>query len=505
MRSEERIAIVAALLLLMSGCAPGMFNAVNPNAYSPPNPSSTWSPMKGSRLISSKNCQTLLPETFGMNELSLSELIDIALQNNPTTKQTWAQARSAAGVYGQSLSDYYPNVQFDGSYIRMRGSVPGLQGQSTSSSTTSQSITSFAGTAVNTSYQTNASPDVLVTYTLLDFGVRSNIAETARQALYYADLTHNQQIQTILQVVMNDYYYYLYQSAILKSDEANLENAQASLDAANQRFALGLAALGDVAQARTQFLQSKITLTNQKQAIENAFAQLAVDLGLPANIPFKVQPMPEQISADPILSSVDALVELAQTQRQDFLASQANVSSKAAALQYAKAQVYPIVNGAFDIGRTWYTWTLNDTYHFAAEVSITFPIFAGFYYQNGIRKARADLETARAQMLQTELGVIQNVATSHMGVKTAADNLKYTEEYLKAAELEFDIELKSYKAGTATILNVLSAQSSLADARSKKAGAQFQWFTSLAAIAYATGSLCFDTPCFQPCEGEPCD
>lgn len=502
-KQKHRFA-AAALFLTAGGCSTGMFNAANPSALSPPTQYATWSPMKGTKLISSKNCQTLLPETFGTNELSLAELIDIALQNNPTTKQTWSQARSAAGVYGQSLSDYYPSISFDGSYIRSRGSVPGLQGTTTSSATTTQPLSAFSGTGFNTAYQTNASPDILVSYTLLDFGVRSSIAETARQALYYADLTHNQQIQNVLQIVMNDYYYYLYQSAILRSNEANLENAQASLDAANQRFALGLAALGDVAQARTQYLQSKISLTNQKQAVENSFAQLAVDLGLPANIPFKVQPMPEQIEAEPILASVDSLVELAQTQRQDFLASQANVCSKAAALKYAKSQVYPIINGSFDIGRTWYTWTLNDTYHFALELDLTFPIFAGFNYINGIRKAKADLETARAQMLQSELGVIQNVTTSHMGVKTAADNLKFTEEYLAAAELEFDIELKSYKAGTATILNVLNAQSSLADARSKKAGAQFQWFSSIAALAYATGSLCFDTLCIQPEENE-CD
>ncbi len=500
----RKILGASAVLLAAGGCSTGMFSAANPNTLAPPTPYATWSPMKGTRLVSSKDCQTLLPDTFGANELSLAELIDIALQNNPTTKQTWAQARSAAGVYGQSLSDYYPNVQFDGSYIRSRGSTPGLQGSSTSANTTSQSIAAFSGTNFSVAYQTNVSPDVLITYTLLDFGVRKSIAEAARQALYYADLTHNQQIQTILQLVMNDYYYYLYQAAIKESYVANLENAAASLDAANQRFALGLAALGDVAQARTQYLQSKINLSNQGQSVENSFAQLAVDLGVPANIPFKVQPMPEQVNAEPILASVDALVEIAQTQRQDFLASQANVCSKAAALNYAKSQVYPIINGAFDIGRTWYSWTLNDKYHFALELSLTCPLFAGFYYQNGIRKARGDLEAARAQMLQTELGVIQSVTTSHMSVKTAADNLKFSEEYLKAAELEFDIELKSYKAGTVTILNVLSAQSSLADARSKKAGAQFQWFSSLAALAYATGSLCFDNLCLEPVEGE-CD
>jgi outer membrane protein len=113
--------------------------------------------------------------------------------------------------------------------------------------------------------------------------------------------------------------------------------------------------------------------------------------------------------------------------------------------------------------------------------------------------AQANLEGSKAQLMQTELTIIQHVTTAHLGVKTAAQNLKDAVEYLKSAELEFKIALSSYKAGTATILDVMSAQSSLADARSKQAGSQRDWFTSLAAIAYATGSLC-SAPEEAPCE-----
>lgn len=477
---RKRSVFLCALLSLCS-C---MREATNPFSLAPETPFSSWSPMKGNRLISSRFCQTLLPDTFGPNELSLAELLDIGLHNNPTTKKTWAQARSAAGQYGQSLSSYYPNINFNGTYTRTRASAY------------------YGGAAVQMYYETSASPDVQLSYTLLDFGKRSSAAETALQSLYYADLTHNQQLQTVLQTIMNDYYNYLYQRAILHSCEANLENAQASLDAANQKFALGLAALGEVAMARTQFLQKKINLTSQKQAVENSFAQLAFDLGLPADVPFQVQPLPEQVAAEPILDSIASLVEIAQKQRQDFLASEATVRSKEAALKNAKAQFLPTVSTSLDVGHYWFNGGLEEKGpHWTAQFSLTLPLFSGFYYRNGVRVAKANLQQAQAQMLQTELNVIQNVTTAHMNVKTSAQNLRYSLEYLQAAELEFDIALKSYKAGTMTLLDVLSAQSSLADARTKKAQAQYEWFSALAAIAYATGSLC--TPqCEDSCERE---
>ncbi len=96
-------------------------------------------------------------------------------------------------------------------------------------------------------FATQAGPDLTLSYTLFDFGQRTSAAAAAREALYFADMTHNQEIQSVIQTTMDAYYNYLYQLAASSLTTANLENAQIALDAANERFALGLAALGDVA------------------------------------------------------------------------------------------------------------------------------------------------------------------------------------------------------------------------------------------------------------------
>lgn len=467
------------LMTLLASCAR---DALDPFALAPSTPFSSWTPLKGNRLISAKFCETLLPPTFADGEMNLAELIDIGLQNNPLTKQTWALARAASAQYGQSLSPFYPNIEFSGQYTRQKGEF--IQG----------------GSLPPIPYlTTTAGPDVTLSYTLFDFGQRTSQAMAAREALYAADWSHNQQIQSIIQIIMNDYYDYIYQIKLEGSTIANLENAKASLDAANQRFALGLAAMGDVAQARTQYLQSKIQLTNQKQTLENAFAALATDLGLPANISFKVQSMPDEIVSEPCLESVDQLVAIAQTQRPDLRAAAANIRSKESLVANARRAVYPVVATNLDIGKYWFDHGRQELHpHWTAEISINFPLFRGFFYKNGIKNAEANLENSRAQFIQTELAIIENVTTSHMNVKTAAQNLKDTEEYLKSAEVEFNIALSGYKAGVATILNVLSAQSSLADARSRKADAERAWYSALASVAFATGCLC--TPAEGACE-----
>ena len=452
-----------------------MHDAADPLSLSPSSPYATWSPLQGNKLISSCYCHTLVPPSFGQNELNLAEMIDIALQNNPSTKKTWAQARETAAQYGQTLSNFYPTINFTSQFTRVKS-------------------TFVVFPPPQLSYTTTAGPDVTLSYTLFDFGQRTAAATAAREALYHADWMHNQEIQTTLQTVMNDYYAYAYEQKALKAREADLANASASLDAANDRFALGLAALGDVAQARTQYLQSKINLTSQKQQVENAFALLAVDLGLPANVEFKVQPMPEQVDTNVLLESVDQLVAAAQAQRQDFLAAQADLRSKEASIVQARRAVYPVLSASLDIGKYWFQMGVGEDYHWSAELNVNIPLFNGFYYKNAVKQAEAKYEQAKAALMQSELGVIQQVTTSHMRVQTSASNLKDSNEYLKAAELEFDIALSTYKAGTGTILDVLKAQSSLVDARAKKAGSERDWFTALAALSAASGSLCMAAP-----------
>src|SRR5690606_38228063 len=95
-----------------------------------------------------------------------------------------------------------------------------------------------------------------------------------------------------------------------------------------------------------------------------------------------------------------------------------------------------------NMGQYWFQKGVREeTPHWSGELFVTFPIFDGFYIRNSVRNAEANLSASKAFLMQTELSVIQSVTTARLGVKTAAENLKDTDEYLKAAELEFQIAL----------------------------------------------------------------
>lgn len=459
----------------MAGCG-RQSPLTDPYCFAPCCFNSSWTPLNKSTTMTSKFCIPLFPKEYKEEDnLTLAELIDIALMNNPQTKQSWANARSAAAQYGQSLSSYLPEIDVSASYTREKQSDIDDMGQ---------------GRMIESFYLTIVDPEISLSYMIYDFGKRKSSSESAKQALYYADWMHNRQLQNVMQSVMNSYYEFQYQKEAERALKADLENAEASLDAANQKFVLGTAAIGDVVQAKTQYLQTKMELITQENNVQTSYATLLNILGIPANKKIKIENLPENADIDFVLNNLDNLIKTAESMRQDFLAAQAQVNYSKAQLDYAKSAGLPNLDSYFEIGRNYYSHNLHEDYNFQGILTLSFPLFKGLYYRNGIKNAESLLLKSKASLEQTELEIIKEVTISHSTVIASANTLNCSKDYLSEAKKRFDIAIASYKAGTQNILDVISAQSSLADARAKNAKSKKEWFSSIANLAYATGALC---------------
>src|SRR5204862_7854040 len=91
-------------------------------------------------------------------------------------------------------------------------------------------------------------------------GGRAGSIERARQNLCAANLTHNATIQnTVLQAEVA-YFNYMATTALLFAQRSVVAEAQANLNAAQQRNRVGLATIADVLQARTALYQEQLNL-----------------------------------------------------------------------------------------------------------------------------------------------------------------------------------------------------------------------------------------------------
>jgi len=189
------------------------------------------------------------------------------------------------------------------------------------------------------------------------------------------------------------------------------------------------------------------------------------------------------------LEDLDALIIKANRNRPDLMAAEASVKSTEQKIKAAQLKNAPVLTGSFDVGRQYYDHGISDTYDFNAALALTFPLFQGFYIENTVKKARAEYEESRANLLQVELSIIEEVSNYRSDIEFARESLTYAAAYLEAATEDFKVNLAKYKAGTTSIVDLINAQTAVADARAKLAKAQHSYFTSVSNLAYATGIL----------------
>jgi outer membrane protein TolC len=422
-------------------------------------------------------CVTVPPEGV---ELSGGELINIALGNNPQTKQTWAMAKAAAYNWRATQSAYYPEIEFIETVAFNEVAFPDI---STVNSPNETGITFGGFTAV-------AIHQFTLNFLLFDFGGRDATVEAARQGLLAANWTNNREIQTVVLQVLENYYNHL---AALGDQDAkikNLEDARANLAAAEKKFDVGLAQIVEVLQAKSEFVDAERALQVADGQVINTMGQLATSLGFAADAKLNLKRLPEDLKVESIQDDVEKLMCEARELRPDLAASYAVLLQKKAEVREAISAGLPTVNA---LGNTeiYNFMSSNGTngaiYTGAIEVSV--PIFNGWYHYNTIWQTREEASAADASLREKELDVYLQVWTSYTNVNTAKETVAFTNELLAYTEKAYQAALESYKQGTGSFLDVLNTQDSLAAARAKWIQSRTDWLNSLAQLAYATGRI----------------
>ena len=104
------------------------------------------------------------------------------------------------------------------------------------------------------------------------------------------------------------YFQYLANRALLDAQRTTLAEAQANLEAAEERRRVGLATIADVLQARTAASQAQLDLQTTEGNLQTARGALALALGLPANLPYDVDSTAAAVPVAALADSVDALI-----------------------------------------------------------------------------------------------------------------------------------------------------------------------------------------------------
>lgn len=419
--------------------------------------------------------------------LSLCELIDIGLNNNPTTQKIWSQANAACFYLQMSKSLLYPVIGVQDSFQYIDEDIRFKQGTPTSEENGS---VFFAGSPNNGSFYENTLSFTL-DYLLFDFGGRCGAIESARQALYAARWQYSQTVQDVMIEIVRTYTKYQENKATLEARLEDVKNAQVSYQAAEQQFQAGLKTRVDVLQAKSILLNAEINAVDARGDLQISMSDLAKAAGLPANTKLILNDIPKEFfDIHDIALQVDDLIATAKDSRADLAALISQIYQKEADVTVAYSDGMPTLGFSVDLERMDYINSpLQEAHQYTTSLNLNIPIFRGFFYENQEKRAKANVETAYAAWAEQEQQAILEIMTYYFTFKTSIQDVKYSEEYLHYSQAAYDVALSNYRAGVGNILDLLQTQGTLSNARARLIQAKSKWVTSLANLAYSIGRL----------------
>lgn len=399
--------------------------------------------------------------------LTLPELTEFALQNNPKSRQAWFAARAAAAAVG----------------IERSGDLPQL-----SALISAQRSESGGQTGNQNPWLTRYGPTVTLNYLLFDFGAGDSRLKAAEYQSLAVSLAQNRVLQDVVFQVEQAYYRLLGFDQLVRSNELFLKSVTTSLDATQRRREGGLATVADVYRAETQVAQAQLNLTRSRGELEKARGALASAVGLPVDAKISVMTIEKAPPIKEITESLGAILDRAKASRPDLVAAEAQARSARALAEATARSGLPTITVSAQTGRTFYNRDRPFTDTNSIQFNVNIPIFTGFNHTYAVQQAEARAEQAEASRdvlyRQTEMDVWQ----SYYDVQTAAGGVSTTEVQLRAAQQTAEATLARYQAGFGSLLDLITAQVEESNARVLRIQSYLDWFTAVARLNYSIGA-----------------
>jgi outer membrane protein len=408
---------------------------------------------------------------------TLPQLIDLAEEHNPETHAAWLAAKAQAGELGVAKSDLYPTL------------VASVMAQ------TAQDGVLFGDVFVKQILGL-MQEGFRLNYTILDFGARTDRVDRQRASLLAANFTFNDTHRRIIFQVMMLYYQLLNANGQRHAAEADLENAQAVQNAAEARLEHGLATLPDVLETRSATAQAEYDLQQTIGAEQIASGDLATTLRASPTSTIRVQgidtlTVPEQLS-----EPAHELIRRALARRPDLQARLADIQGTEAAVREARSAYYPTLSfdGSWDHLRAYgeqppfpATYVTAPTYN--AQLSLSWTVFDGGRRRSNLAQAKAAAQQAESLAEAAQDQIADEVWRGYADTQTALRQRVAATALLHASSISYNAALESYNYGVRNILDVLSSQRALAQARSADIAARARVLTSFAGLSFSTGDL----------------
>ncbi|HCU2472144.1 TPA: outer membrane channel protein TolC [Citrobacter freundii] len=314
------------------------------------------------------------------------------------------------------------------------------------------------------------------------------------------DVTYQTDQQTLILNTATAYFNVLNAIDVLSYTQAQKDAVYRQLDQTTQRFNVGLVAITDVQNARSQYdtvLANEVTARNN---LDNAVEQLRQVTG-------NYYPELASLNVDGFKTNkpqaVNALLKEAENRNLTLL--QARLSQDLAREQIRQAQDGHLptldLTASTGVSDTSYSGSkthggttgnqYDDSNMGQNKIGLSFslPLYQGGMVNSQVKQAQYNFVGASEQLESAHRSVVQTVRSSFNNINASISSINAYKQAVVSAQSSLDAMEAGYSVGTRTIVDVLDATTTLYNAKQQLANARYTYLINQLNVKSALGTL----------------
>ncbi|OMP93127.1 outer membrane channel protein TolC [Raoultella terrigena] len=307
------------------------------------------------------------------------------------------------------------------------------------------------------------------------------------------DVTYQTDQQTLILNTATAYFNVLSAIDTLSYTEAQKQAIYRQLDQTTQRFNVGLVAITDVQNARSQYdsvLANEVTARND---LDNAVESLRQVTG-------NYYPQLSSLNVDGFKTNkpetVNALLKEAENRNLSLLQARLNQDLAREQIRQAQDGHMPTLdlNASTGVSNSRYSGSNNSTPDNDAGqnkigLSFSLPLYQGGMVNSQVKQAQYNFVGASEQLESSHRTVVQTVRSSFNNINASISSINAYKQAVVSAQSSLDAMEAGYSVGTRTIVDVLDATTTLYNAKQQLSSARYNYLINQLNIKSALGTL----------------
>jgi outer membrane protein len=407
--------------------------------------------------------------------LSLEQAIGLAIENNLSTLLAKERRREAEGLRQESRAGLLPNVSATAFQANITENLAALGFQPG----TFPGITrTFIGPFNNFDARAR------LVQNIFDLSAIKNY-QAGRAGVRVAEAEERLAREQVASGTALIYLEALRAERAVAAAQANIDLAQALLILARDQRDAGVATGVDVTRAETRLAQEQVRLAQAQTVSEQSRLSLQRVVGLPLGGALTLTD-PLRFVDEP-LPAPESLVAQASENRPEVRIAEEEIKVNQLEREAVRAEYLPSLQFVGDYGVSGITPTNTTLPTRRVAVQLNVPVFNG-----GLTRGRETVAASRERQAELALGnvrgqVEEDVRFALVTLRTAAAQVRASDESVRLAERELEMARDRFRAGVADNLEVVGAQTALADARDAQVQALAAYNAARLNLAAAQG------------------